>query len=178
MIYPNNLQLHTDGHPILRQVAEPVTEFDGFLNDFVTRMFERMQRWGGIGLAAPQVGVSKRIIVTCYRDQPLAWINPRIEKPTGRGQGEERCLSFPRQRALVERHRAFVLHYQNVAGARAKRHFRASKSDFLTVILQHEIDHLDGILLPDRALPGTFMSTPAAPVDPNESEIDRILRQL
>jgi peptide deformylase len=174
VIYPNNLQLHTDGHPILRQVAEPVTEFDGFLQDFCTRMLERMERWGGCGLAAPQVGVSRRIIVTGYGPSTRIWINPRLSTPVNvrLGAGEERCLSFPGQRAMVERFTRLTVHYQTVDGKPAKKFFNTKKGDFLGVILQHEVDHLDGILLPDRAVEGTLTPVSLEP----EHQLDRILR--
>ena len=177
MIYPTNLQLHTDGHPVLRQVAEPVTEFDGFLNDFVTRMFERMTEWGGVGLAAPQVGVSKRIVVTRYREQHRVWVNPRIGRHAGSGRGEERCLSVPGVSGMVERHIRLTVHYQSMTGDPAKKFFDVKKGDFLGVVMQHEIDHLDGKLFTDTA---TFVrkALPALPPDPNETAIDRILRQL
>jgi peptide deformylase len=72
MTYPTNLQLHTENHPILRQTAEPVTVFDDDLLRLIDRMFDRMEAWGGIGPAAPQVGVSRRIVVTRHKDQPRA----------------------------------------------------------------------------------------------------------
>jgi peptide deformylase len=160
MTYPTNLQLHTENHPILHQVAEPVTVFDDNLLRFIDRMFDRMAEWGGIGLAAPQVGVSRRIVVTRHKDQPRSWINPwaYILRGERLGAGEERCLSFPGQRAMVHRYVRVTVHYQTHLGRQTRRY--CAKGDFLGIVLQHEIDHLDGILLPERAVTGTLVRMP------------------
>jgi peptide deformylase len=171
MTYPTNLQLHTENHPILRQVAEPVTVFDDDLLRFIDRMFDRMEAWGGIGLAAPQVGVSRRIVVTRHQDQLRSWINPWVDVPPGAsvGVGEERCLSFPGQRATVQRYARVTVYYQSSIGKRARKY--CARGDFLGIVLQHEIDHLNGRVLPDAAVPGTLVRLSLSPR--GKSPLDR-----
>jgi len=158
--YPTNLMLHTDPHPILRQKADPVTVFDRDLAYFVAHMFEKMMSWRGVGLAAPQVGVSKRIFVTCYSQvvgNPAAhqkvWINPYLERPKGTAVNEEGCLSVRKEHnGRVERFNTAVLHYQDLTGAKKKKFFNIRAGDYIGVIIQHELDHLDGILFIDKVL--------------------------
>jgi len=133
--------------PVLQQPGEPVTEFDKELRKLVADMFETMYAAQGIGLAAPQVGVSKRITVidtSLGKDpkQKLVLINPEIIFSEGRLYEEEGCLSFPEIREKVVRAAKIRIRAQDEQGA----WFEMDGEELLSRCLQHEIDHLDGML--------------------------------
>jgi peptide deformylase len=159
--YPEHLQLVTYPHPILRVEASPVTVFDDRLQAFCQRMFAVMDAKNGIGLAAPQVAVSKRAFVTDHArrvkegapSDRRIWINPRIENPSGTETYEEGCLSFPGIYAKVERHNRFDLVYQDVTGFEHRQTFDINGGDFLGIVVQHELDHLDGKVFVDYLSP-------------------------
>jgi peptide deformylase len=157
--YPPTLTIVQYPHPVLRKRAEPITVFDDHLRDFCQRMFTCMDEANGIGLAAPQVGVSKRIFITDYVADPDAradgasdrriWINPRIEAPSGHTVYEEGCLSFPGMYAKVERPSRLNFIFQNEWGAEQRITLDAESGDFLAIVVQHELDHLDGKVFVD-----------------------------
>jgi peptide deformylase len=133
--------------PVLSRPAEPVTEFDAELRKFVGDMFESMYAGQGIGLAAPQVGVSKRILVIdlSVGKEPkdkLVLINPEIISSEGRLYEEEGCLSFPDIREKVVRSAKVRIRAQNEHG----KWFEMDGEDVLSRCFQHEIDHVDGML--------------------------------
>jgi peptide deformylase len=136
--------------PVLEQVAEPVTEFDTpELHQLVTDMFETMYKSHGVGLAAPQVDVSKRVTVIDITggeegEQPeqIVLINPEIISTEGRQTGEEGCLSIPGFREPVKRAKIATVRAQDVKGD----WFEITGEDLLARAMQHEIDHLNGIL--------------------------------
>ena len=133
--------------PVLEQPGEPVTEFDAELRKLVSDMFETTYASQGIGLAAPQVGVSKRITVvdlSMGKDpaQKLVLINPEIILSEGRQYEEEGCLSFPEIREKVVRAAKVRIRAQDVRG----KWFEMDGDELLARCFQHEIDHLDGIL--------------------------------
>lgn len=144
-------------HPILAQKAERVLKIDDSIRKFLDDMLETMYAEKGVGLAAPQVGVSKRIIVidTEQRDEdgnykpgnPMYLINPEIiyksEETIFFCEG---CLSVPKQNADVERHYKIKVRYLDYNGKEQE----IEAEDYKAVVLQHEIDHLDGILYIDR----------------------------
>jgi peptide deformylase len=151
------LTLYEYPHPILHQKAERVVCFDDELRVLTEDMLETMYADKGVGLAAPQIGLSKRIIVidTEQRDEdgqyqkgrPMALINPEIIlKSEEKIIFCEGCLSLPGQSADVERCKTVKVRYQNTAG----QSLEIEASDYPAVVLQHEIDHLDGILYIDR----------------------------
>jgi peptide deformylase len=137
-------------HPVLRKPAEEVTVFDDALRDFCQRMFTCMEDAKGVGLAAPQVAVSKRIFVSDHarreegQSDRRVWINPRIENASGVTTYEEGCLSFPGMYARVQRHDRFDFVYQDQWGARQRLSLDVGAGDFLGIVVQHELDHLDG----------------------------------
>jgi peptide deformylase len=145
------------GHPILRQVASPVTQFGPELAALIADMDETMRSMSGAGLAAPQIGVSQRIVIFELKENPryphvapvpyTVLINPQLE-PLGdeMGEGWEGCLSVPGMRGLVPRYHR--LRYQGVDqnGAPIDR----TVEGFHARVVQHEVDHLDGILYPQR----------------------------
>ena len=136
--------------PVLRRRALPVEAFDEELQAIVAAMFERMYASKGVGLAAPQVGLKKRILVLNETGKPedeLVLINPTLVERTGDPTTyEEGCLSFPGIYAEVERPDACRVKAQDVHG----KEFEASYAGFQSRIIQHEYDHLEGVLLVDR----------------------------
>jgi len=147
------LKIEMLGSPILRQKAEEIGEIDEELRILVEDMFETMYEAEGIGLAGPQVGIPKRVAVIDVRDEAhprLALINPRIVaagKETDKE--EEGCLSIPGVSALVERPTTVVVEALDAQG----QPLRIEAEGLLARCLQHEIDHLDGILFIDRISP-------------------------
>lgn len=133
--------------PVLSQPGEPVNEFDGELRKLVADMFETMYSAQGIGLAAPQVAVSKRVTVidlSMGKDpaQKLVLINPEITFSEGRQYEEEGCLSFPDIREKVVRAFKVKIRAQDEKG----KWFEMDGEELLSRAFQHEIDHLDGML--------------------------------
>jgi peptide deformylase len=141
------------GDPVLRQKAEPVAEVDDEIRHLIADMFETMYDADGVGLAAPQVGVSLRVIVVDPRDEsvpPFALVNPEIvERAEEVERGEEGCLSIPGLREIVERSARVVVEGLDRDGLPR----RIEAEGLVARILQHEIDHLDGILFIDRLSP-------------------------
>ncbi len=136
--------------PRLHQVSEPVTEVDASIVQLASDMAETMYAAPGIGLAAPQVGVLKRIIVVDIskdKDQLMVLINPEIIKKEGQVEYEEGCLSVPGIYELLVNKRAERIRVRAL-GVDGKR-FELEADDLLAICLQHEIDHLDGKLFVD-----------------------------
>lgn len=155
-----DLTLYPD--PLLRRPALPVEAFDEELRAIVAAMFERMYASKGVGLAAPQVGLKKRILVLNATGEPqdeLVLVNPRILERSGTPTlFEEGCLSFPGIYAEVERPETCRVQAQKVDGTP----FEASYDGFPGRILQHEYDHLEGVLLVDRMSPADRLRNKAA----------------
>jgi len=142
--------LHLLGSPVLRQRAQPVSPADAEIRRLVDDLFETMRAARGVGLAANQVGVAQRVAVVDVGEEhgpPLVLINPRIvEVGTERERAEEGCLSIPDVFAEVDRAHSVVLE----ALDRDARPYRITVTGFQARAVQHEIDHLDGILFLDR----------------------------
>jgi len=135
--------------PVLRVPAVAVTEFDQELNELVSNMWETMYVSKGIGLAAPQVGVSKRVVVIDLAEEgsgKLTLINPEIIGQSGKVKSEEGCLSIPDFRETIQRIKLVKITAQNLAGEK----FEVEADGLLSRCIQHEIDHLDGILFVDH----------------------------
>jgi peptide deformylase len=133
--------------PVLSRPGEPVTEFDAELRKLVTNMFETTYAEQGIGLAAPQVGVSKRLTVIDMSmgkkpKDKLVLINPEIFSSEGKQYEDEGCLSFPEIREKVARHAKVRIRAQDEKG----KWFEMDGEDVLARCFQHEIDHVDGML--------------------------------
>lgn len=149
------------GEPVLRQKARRVRDFDGKLHALLDDMRETMLAAPGVGLAAPQIGVSQRVIVVRlpddeesveeYGEQAGVWyevVNPEIIRSSReKVDGIEACLSIPGYFGRVERHVEVVVRGQDRNG----KEIRIRARDWLARVFQHEIDHLDGILYTDRA---------------------------
>src|SRR3954466_7835097 len=137
--------------PVLSQPGEPVTEFNSELKKLVDDMFETMYASQGIGLAAPQVAVAKRVTVIDLSqgkdpEQKLVLVNPEIIFREGKQYEEEGCLSFPEIREKVQRASAVKVRAQDLKG----KWFEMDGEELLSRAFQHEIDHLDGMLFIDR----------------------------
>lgn len=140
--------IRLQGDPVLRKKAVPVARFNEQLHRLLDDMVETMIKAQGAGLAAPQVGISKRSIVLRDEDKILEIINPEITESEGESIDIEGCLSFPGLYGEVPRSARVVVSGQDRAG----REIRISGEGFLARVLQHEIDHLHGILFVDRAV--------------------------
>ena len=132
--------------PVLARPGEPVTEFDAELRKLVADMFETMYAGQGVGLAAPQVGLSKRIVVidlTVGKEpqKRLALINPEVIASEGKQYGDEGCLSFPDIQEKVSRAAKVRIRAQDEKG----KWFEMDGEEVLARCFQHEIDHTDGI---------------------------------
>lgn len=137
--------------PVLAKRGDEVAVFDDALAKLVEEMFESMYAAQGIGLAAPQIALSKRITVidVSFKKNPsekLALINPEIIHAEGKQVEEEGCLSLPEIREKVTRAAKVKVKAQNVKG----EWFEVEGEELLARALQHEIDHLDGVLFIDR----------------------------
>ena len=133
----------------LRNKALPVTEFDASLRTLCENMAETMYAESGIGLAAPQLGLTKRITVidvSADRSELIEFINPEITWDDGEVDSEEGCLSIPEFRETIQRR-------EEVPVQAVDRHgesFEVKADELLSICLQHEIDHLNGVLFIDK----------------------------
>ena len=148
--------------PILRKPAEAVAAYDDELRRIVDAMFERMFESKGVGLAAPQVGLKRRILVvnhTGERSDDLVLVNPTILARSGpETVFDEGCLSFPGIYAEIRRPDRCSVAAFDRNGARIEREYEG----FVSRIIQHEFDHLEGILLVDRMSPADKQKNRAA----------------
>jgi peptide deformylase len=147
------LSIQLLGADVLRRKAEAVPTPGPELDRLVADMFETMYDAHGIGLAAPQVGLSERLIVVDVKEEgaePMALLNPTVvESGGGRDRVEEGCLSIPGVAATVERPVSVVVEAMDAKG----QPVRIRAEGMLARCLQHEIDHLDGVLFIDRISP-------------------------
>lgn len=137
--------------PFLEKKAPAVSAVDGKIQELIRDMFETMHAANGIGLAAPQVGEGKRVIVVDVspvdeESRPIALVNPEIVRKQGWVEGVEGCLSIPGVDGPVFRHESVVVSGRDENGLPVT----VEASGILSRALQHEIDHLDGILFIDR----------------------------
>jgi peptide deformylase len=136
-------------------VAKPVTEFDDELKKLVEDMFETMYESKGVGLAAPQVAVSKRLFVmdcATEEDEPskkIALINPEIIHVEGEQYGDEGCLSFPGLYQKVKRDMRTIVRFQDING----EFLELDTTELEARCILHETDHCDGIVFLDRMTP-------------------------
>lgn len=147
------LDLRYLGDPVLRETAAEVDAFDDDLRRLARDMMDTMYAADGVGLAAPQVGILRRLVVIDTREEgvePLVLVNPRlVEVSEELEKGEEGCLSIPGLQELVERPTAAVVEALDLEGET----FRIDAEGMLSRALQHEIDHLNGVLFIDRLSP-------------------------
>lgn len=135
---------------VLRKPASLVDQIDAQLQSTIEAMFKTMYAAPGVGLAAPQVGISQRFFVMDARPDnqpaPLAFVNPEICEREGELTWEEGCLSIPGFQAQIKRSARVLVRALDPEGKAFEREF----NDFPAVIVQHEIDHLDGVLFVDH----------------------------
>jgi peptide deformylase len=165
------------GNPILRRRSVKITHFDGALARLADDMVETMHEAIGVGLAAPQVGVNRRLIVVEMPDDEdyphpgERWVicNPEIVKASRETEiGQEGCLSVAGYVGMVERPLAVTIRGLDING----RKIRVKAKDFLARAFLHEIDHLNGVLYVDRAEEGTVMTVEQYEEQATESETE------
>ena len=143
-----DMEVVTLGNEVLREKAKPVETFDQALEDTVRQMFVLMREKKGVGLAAPQIGISRRFFVTeAVDDRPRVFVNPEIiETSQETVNGEEGCLSLPGVWANVARPYSVKVQAQDTTG----KIFHLNAEGWLARIILHENDHLNGLLFVDR----------------------------
>lgn len=146
--------LRYEGDEILSKKAREVEVIDDKIKQLVEDMFETMYKWDGLGLAAPQVGVLKRVVVIDLYEENTKFvlINPVIIKQSGEQECEEGCLSFPNKFAKVKRPKEVEVEALNINGKK----YRIKAQDLLAQCIAHEIDHLNGIVFTSVMEPGTL----------------------
>lgn len=147
-------EIRLSGDEILRKTAREVEKVDDRIKELLQDMLETMHKYNGVGLAGPQVGILKRVIVIDLYDgeAPLLLVNPKIIKAKGKQEVDEGCLSFPNEYAKVIRPKEVVVEALNEEGKKVK----IVAKDLLAQALSHEIDHLNGILFVDNMIPDTL----------------------
>ncbi|MGH7590861.1 MAG: peptide deformylase [Gemmatimonadales bacterium] len=143
------LPLHLLGSPVLRERSAEVGAFDDELRGFVDALFETMEANKGVGLAANQVGVARRVAVVDADERRIVMINPVIASAEGTSREEEGCLSIPDVFGEVTRPERIVLEALDRDGTP----YRLEAAGLLARAIQHELDHLDGILFLDHLSP-------------------------
>jgi peptide deformylase len=143
------LDLHLLGSPALRKESAPVAAVDDEVRQVIDDLYETMDAAKGVGLAANQVGVMRRIAVVDADGQRFAMVNPVVRQAEGRSRAEEGCLSVPEVYADVTRPERIVLEALDREG----QSFRLEADGLVARAIQHEIDHLDGILFLDHVGP-------------------------
>ena len=147
-------------HPTLRHKSRPLTRVDAELRKAIAEMFELMYQYNGIGLAANQVDLPYRFFIlntsgdAAAKDQEHVLLNPTILKQSGNVEAEEGCLSFPEIYAPVRRSERIVAVAYNLAG----EEIRYEVNGLLARAIQHENDHLDGMLFIDRLTPSHLLN--------------------
>ena len=134
------------GHETLKKIAEEVADIDGDLVRLIDTMFNVMYREKGVGLAAPQVGILRRVVVIDVGDGLVELVNPEIIASEGEAGGAEGCLSVPGRQGYVVRPAKVTVRAQDRKG----KFFEVHGEDFFARALCHEIDHLDGVLYVDK----------------------------
>ena len=144
------LKLFTYPDPLLKEISKEVTDFSKELKSLTDDMFKTMYENSGIGLAAPQVGILKRIVVIDLQEDdkkvPLIFINPQIIEACGSTTFEEGCLSVPGYHEVVKRKKDITVKFQDLEGKEQV----INATGLLAICLQHEIDRLNGILFVDQ----------------------------
>ncbi len=176
------LTILTDENPRLRLKSQKVSKFDKNLRLLAENMLHTMENANGIGLAAPQVGVLQRLIVIDIPaelefegSEPFhaVVVNPEIMKASGEEIGEEGCLSVPGWYGEVKRFYAVTVRGRDVTG----REIRIKTEGLPARCLQHEIDHLDGIIFTDKVVDAATLHK-AKPADPRDAETKELVKTI
>ena len=141
-----NIRYETD--PILRKISKPVKEITSSILTLLNDMEETMKNYEGVGLAAPQIGILKRIVIIDIGEGLIELINPQIVDKQGYQQWNEACLSVLGKSGIVERPLSVKVKAQNRLG----EEIEINAEGYLAVVICHELDHLDGILYIDKAI--------------------------
>lgn len=146
--------LRYKGDEILKKKSREIETIDEKLQTLIDDMIETMHKYNGVGLAAVQVGILKRVIVIDIYDDngPIAMINPVILKTKGKQEVDEGCLSFPNEFAKVIRPTEVTAEYTDRDGKRIK----VKAKELLAQAICHEVDHLNGEVFIDKIIPGTL----------------------
>lgn len=155
--------LRYEGDEILKKRSREIEVIDDKIRELAQDMMETMHKWDGLGLAGPQIGILKRIIVIDLyeEDTQFVLINPVIVKEKGTQEVDEGCLSFPNKYAKVDRPKEVVVEALDLDGKKVK----LKGKDLLAQALCHEIDHLNGVVFTEKMKPGTLEV-----VTPNKNE--------
>lgn len=147
-------KLRYEGDEILKKKSREVEQIDDRMQELIDDMIETMHKYNGVGLAAVQVGILKRLLVIDLYDDTgvIVMINPIIIKEKGEQEVDEGCLSFPNKFAKVIRPKEVVAEYTNREGKRMK----IKAKDLLSQAICHEVDHLNGEVFVDKIVPGTM----------------------
>lgn len=147
-------QIRQEGDEILKKKSREVEVIDDKIQELIDDMIETMHKFNGVGLAAVQVGVLKRVVVIDLYDDNgvLVLINPEIKKQKGEQEVEEGCLSFPNQFAKIIRPMEVTVEALDRDGKKIK----VKGKELLAQAMSHEIDHLNGELFIDKIIPGTL----------------------
>ncbi len=146
--------IRLEGDEILKKRSREVEVIDEKIQILIEDMIETLHQYNGVGLAAVQVGILKRVIVIdLYDDKgPIVMINPTIIKTKGEQKVDEGCLSFPNQFAKVIRPEEVVVEYLTKEGKKTKQ----KAKELLAQAICHEVDHLNGIVFMEKIIPGTL----------------------
>ena len=148
-----SLIIHRYPHPVLGRRADPVGKVDDEIRELAAAMIEKMYEADGVGLAAPQVGISRRLFVVDVRrseePEPMVFIDPELRLEGDLEPFEEGCLSIPEVRVTVRRPSIATIVATDLDGER----FELTDDDFAARVWQHEFDHLEGVLITDRMSP-------------------------
>ncbi len=140
-------QIRIDGDEVLRKKSRPVEKIDGRILTLIDDMADTMYKADGVGLAAPQIGILKRIVTMDVGDGLIEMINPVILEQSGEQDGPEGCLSLPGTTGEVKRPMHVKAKYINASGETVI----VEAEDLFARCICHELDHLDGILYKDKA---------------------------
>ena len=146
--------IRQEGDEILKKISRKVEVVDEKVQQLIDDMIETMHKYNGVGLAAVQVGILKRILVIDLYDDngPIVMINPVILETKGEQEVDEGCLSFPNQFAKVKRPAEVTAEYFDRTGKR----MRVKAKELLAQAICHEVDHLNGEVFIDKIIPGTL----------------------
>lgn len=141
-------QIRYAGDPILRKVSREVTEINDRIKTLLEDMVETMYEYDGVGLAAPQVGILRRVVVIDVGEGPIKMINPEIIEQEGESVDIEGCLSIPNRSGTVKRPEKVKVRYLDENGVEKT----LEGTGFLARAICHEVDHLNGILFVDKMI--------------------------
>ena len=147
--------IREEGDEILKKKSKDVEVIDDKVKELIQDMIETLHKYNGVGLAAVQVGVLKKVVVIDLGEEgkpPYVLINPYIVKQEGEQTVEEGCLSFPNKFAKIVRPKEVIIKYLNEKGKKVE----LDGEDLLAQALSHEMDHLNGIVFIEKIIPGTL----------------------